>query len=144
MAGIELQGRSALEGRIRRRGDVVAVEAGRLSSEALSFAGHRAEDLRVRFAFANDALEIESLDLRAYGGTLHHAGRFVLGEGPSFDVRLEAAGVDAGRLLGVAVEGADPEQPFRPRVPRAGDDEAGRRETPDEAEPTPARGETPG
>jgi hypothetical protein len=108
LAGIELQGRSVLEGRIRRRGDVVTVESGQLTSETLSFADRRAEDLRARFAFADEALEIESLDLRAYGGTLHHAGRFVLGEVPSFDLRLEVAGVDAGRLLGVAVEGADP------------------------------------
>jgi len=108
LAGVELQGRSALEGRIRRRGDVVTVETGQLTSEKLSFADRRAEDLRARFTFADEALEIESLDLLTYGGTLHHAGRFVLGEVPSFDLRLEVAGVDAGRLLGVAVEGADP------------------------------------
>jgi hypothetical protein len=108
MAGIALEGRTTLEGQIRRRGDAVAVEAGRLASERLSFAGRRGEDLRARFAFADDALEVESLDLRAYDGTVHHAGRLVLGAVPSFDLRVEAAGVDAGRLLGVAVEGADP------------------------------------
>ena len=48
------------------------------------------------------------MELRAYDGTVHQAGRIVLGEVPSFDLRLEAAGVDAGRLLGLAVEGADP------------------------------------
>jgi hypothetical protein len=79
-----------------------------LTSEALSFADRYAEDLRASFVLANDTLEIESLDLRAYDGAVHQAGRLVLGEVPSFDFRLEAAGVDVGRLAGMAVEGADP------------------------------------
>lgn len=79
-----------------------------MSSEALSFADRHAEDLRASFALAGDVLEIESLDLRAYDGTVHQAGSLVLGEVPSFDLRMEVAGVDVGRLADRAVEGADP------------------------------------
>ncbi len=106
-AGIGLAGRISLEGRIRTHGDAAAFEGGRLGAETLSVAGRRAEDLRAVFGFADDALEIESLDLRAYDGTVHHAGRIVLGEMPSFDLRVQAAEVDVGRLLDTAVEGAE-------------------------------------
>jgi hypothetical protein len=108
MAWVELEGRTGLEGQIHRRGDALTVEAGRLTSETLSFADRRAEDLRASFAFVDDTLEIESLDLRAYDGTVHQAGRLMLGEVPRFDFRLEAAGVDVGRFTGMVVEGTEP------------------------------------
>jgi hypothetical protein len=108
IAGVALEGHTAIEGRIHRRGDALAVEAGRLTSETLSFADRHAEDLRASFALAGDALEIESLDLRAYDGTVRQTGTLVLGEGPSFDVRVEVAQMDIGLLTGRAVEGGDP------------------------------------
>ena len=108
IAGVELAGRTTFAGRIRRAGDALGVEAGRLTAEGLSFGGRRGEALRAGFGLANGTVEIEFLDLRAYDGTLHQAGRLVLGQVPEFDLRVEAAGVDARRLLGVAVEGAGP------------------------------------
>ena len=108
IAGVELAGRTTFAGRIRRAGDALGVEAGRLTAEGLSFGGRRGEALRAGFGLANGTVEIEFLDLRAYDGTLHQAGRLVLGQVPEFDLRVEAAGVDASRLLGVAVEGAGP------------------------------------
>jgi hypothetical protein len=106
--GIGLGGRTSLEGRIQTRGDAVAFEGGRLSAETLSLAGRRADDLRTVFGFAGGALEIESLDLRAYDGTARLAGHVDLGEVPSFDLRVQAAEVDAGRLFDLAVEAGEP------------------------------------
>jgi hypothetical protein len=92
----------------RAGGPYLTREGGRLGAETLSLAGRRAEDLRAVFGFADDALEIESLDLRPYDGTVRLAGRVALGDAPSFDLRVQAAEMDAGRLFNLAVERAEP------------------------------------
>jgi hypothetical protein len=65
-------------------------------------------DARARFAYRNGRIEIRSLDVRAFGGSWHAAGRVALRGGTRLDLAVWVDGVDFASLLSAA-DGRGPE-----------------------------------
>jgi hypothetical protein len=71
---------------------------GRLDAARLTGAALVAETIEASFAYGDGAVQIESAQLRACGGTWRPAGRITLSDPPQVDATLQAEDVDAVAL----------------------------------------------
>jgi len=93
---------------IQLRGDLVhapdhlALVEGHASARHVGARWWSGHDARARFAVRDGRVEIQSLDVRGFGGTWHASGRIWLRDGMRLELALHVEGVDFASLLSAA------------------------------------------
>lgn len=87
------------------KAELESASASRLERDGGPLKTQFVEQLRTQFAYADETLRVESLDAKAYGGTLTHDGSIHFGAKTRVDIETKLAGAVLSELVHVTENG---------------------------------------